>query len=357
MPGQGSGWREALVEYVNARNEEDLLGPSASYRRVPDPLHRSRLLGRQAGLSRRGGASRVKPVRSEIRARLLHRSEKPSEAVCDVRLHLLHSYGAWQEERMETERIAFVRGSRGWRIDRIEPLLTENRAEAWQPEGDAEELVGYEHAVIPSVPYLNPAATQSFKSRVYAGPGAAAGRGDGWFDPSKRAARYRREEAAAYADRWWDRPNPEYEEFEVNCTNFVSQCIFAGGAPMNYTGRREAGWWYRGRDKGRELWSYSWAVANGLQSYFSHSYSHSYGLRAEAMESPKDLMPGDVICYDWSGTGLYQHNTVVTAFTPDGMPLVNANTVPSRHRYWDYRDSYAWTEQTRYRFYHIADEF
>jgi hypothetical protein len=356
MPEQGSGWREALVDYVNARNEEDLLGPAASYRRVPDPLHRSRLLRRQAGAARREGASRVKPVRSEIRARLLRRSERTAEAVCDVRLHLLQSYGPWQEEKMETERISFVRTGRGWRIDRIEPFQSENRADAWPPEEDPDELVSFEHAVVPSVPYLNPEATRSFKSRLFAGPGAADGRGEGWGAPAKRESRYRREAAVAYADRWWDQPNPEYEEFEVNCTNFVSQCLFAGGAPMNYTGRRESGWWYRGRgDGGRELWSYSWAVANSLQSYLSQP--RSYGLRAEAMESPKQLMLGDVICYDWSGTGLYQHNTVVTAFTPDGMPLVNANTVPSRHRYWDYRDSYAWTEQTRYRFYHIADEF
>jgi len=124
---------------------------------------------------------------------------------------------------------------------------------------------------------------------------------------------------------------------------------------MNYTGRRESGWWYKGRQGGREWWSYSWAVANALEGYLSRP--RALGLRAERVASPYDLALGDVICYDWDGSGRYQHTTVVTGFAPDGAPLVNANTVSSRRRYWDYRDSYAWTEATRYAFFHVADEF
>lgn len=43
-----------------------------------------------------------------------------------------------------------------------------------------------------------------------------------------REVRYNREEAVAYADRWWKDGNPEFETFEVDCTNYVSQCLFAG---------------------------------------------------------------------------------------------------------------------------------
>ena len=124
---------------------------------------------------------------------------------------------------------------------------------------------------------------------------------------------------------------------------------------MNYTGRRDSGWWYKGRSGGRELWSYSWAVSHALQSYLAKGAPT--GLRAVRVESPRDLALGDVIFYDWDGDGRFRHSTIVTAFDHAGMPLVNANTTASRHRYWDYRDSYAWTERTRYRFFHIADEF
>lgn len=54
-----------------------------------------------------------------------------------------------------------------------------------------------------------------------------------------REVRYNREEAVAYADRWWKDGNPEFETFEVDCTNYVSQCLFAGGAPINYTGKEK----------------------------------------------------------------------------------------------------------------------
>ena len=82
-----------------------------------------------------------------------------------------------------------------------------------------------------------------------------------------------------------------------------------------------------------------------------------HGLRSQVVARPETLQLGDVICYDWEGDGRFQHNTIVTAFTPEGMPLVNANTVSSRHRYWDYRDSYAWTDRTQYRFFHLTNEF
>ena len=163
----------------------------------------------------------------------------------------------------------------------------------------------------------------------------------------------RREDAAAYADRWWQEGNPEFETFAVDCTNYVSQCLFAGGAPINYTGKRETGWWYKGYAGNREWWSFSWTVSDSLQRYLSTG--RSSGLRAEVVKRPEQLMLGDVIQYDWDGNGQFQHSTIVTAFDAGGMPLVNAHTVSSRHRYWDYRDSYAWTDRTVYRFFHIND--
>jgi hypothetical protein len=80
-------------------------------------------------------------------------------------------------------------------------------------------------------------------------------------------------------------------------------------------------------------------------------------MRGTMVESADQLQLGDVILYDWNGDYRFQHSTIVTAFDVDGMPLVNANTVASRHRYWDYKDSYAWTEKTRYRLFHLADQF
>ncbi|SMO93122.1 Putative amidase domain-containing protein [Melghirimyces algeriensis] len=157
---------------------------------------------------------------------------------------------------------------------------------------------------------------------------------------------YNRTKAVQYAEAWWNGFNPRYGKFEDDCTNYISQCIHAGGISMDFAPRRDWGWWYRGS---RENWSYSWAVAHSLQNYLA-----SGGImKAQRVDSPQDLQLGDIICYDWDGDGRWQHNTIVTAFDPMGMPLVNAHTVSSRHRYWDYRDSHAWTPRVKYRFYHL----
>lgn len=58
---------------------------------------------------------------------------------------------------------------------------------------------------------------------------------------------YRLDKAAAveYAQKWAKSRNPMYYDFEDiggDCTSFVSQCLRAGGAVMNYT--RDTGWYY-----------------------------------------------------------------------------------------------------------------
>lgn len=56
---------------------------------------------------------------------------------------------------------------------------------------------------------------------------------------------YNRELAVAYAHRWAYGRNPEYFDFQGiggDCTNFASQCIYAGAGVMNYT--PVYGWYY-----------------------------------------------------------------------------------------------------------------
>lgn len=53
---------------------------------------------------------------------------------------------------------------------------------------------------------------------------------------------YNRDMAVAYAEIWWDKPNPQYMAFELNCTNYVSQCLHAGGAPMWGYPNMSSGW-------------------------------------------------------------------------------------------------------------------
>ena len=77
---------------------------------------------------------------------------------------------------------------------------------------------------------------------------------------------YDREAAVWYADRWWNDRNPEYPVFDVDCTNYVSQCLRAGGAPMHGAPNREFGWWIQG-----STWSFSWSVSHSLRWYLASS--------------------------------------------------------------------------------------
>lgn len=364
-----NSWKLALYEYVKAANEASLRQSDALHRSLPDPLHLRRLRARFAEEAAREAACGIKITRSEVRTRIVkHSAIGEQDAIADVVLHVIRTCEqrgvSWQEERVERERIRFRLSDQQWQLVAVEPLEIEDRdARGRRLEVPTYQSYGHRDA-LPSLPYIKmaPLSTGDRVSRIYPGP-EIAGYSD-WPEDSVavysdnlygRRSEYRRDEAVAYAERWWNESNPAFERFEVNCTNYVSQCLYAGRAPMNYTGRRESGWWYKGRDNGRELWSFSWAVADSLQRYLQRE--RGSGLRAEAVDSPDKLRLGDVVCYDWDGSGRFGHNTIVTAFTADGAPLVNANTVSSRHRYWDYRDSYAWTSKTRYRFFHIADDF
>lgn len=159
---------------------------------------------------------------------------------------------------------------------------------------------------------------------------------------------YRRREAVQYAERWWNDYNPMYHKFTNNCTNFISQCLRAGGAPMIGVGNRAKGWWYSGKN-----WSYSWAVAHTFRWYLSGARA---GLRGIEVQTAAELIPGDVICYDFDGDGRWQHTTIVVAKDEFNQPLVNAQTTNSRMRYWTYEDSTAWTPNIQYKFFRIADD-
>lgn len=317
-------WRSALGEYVRILNQIDIEGSAEALRSAVADERYIRMLERR--LQRIAGVpgSGRRLSRSETRAKLVHVQELKGRVIALLRLAKKWRYvSGIEQEHVEYERIVMDERRGAWMIVRIEPQPEEKRS--------LSAFAG-RNGSLPE-PYLN---------RALFGP----------RQPGFARTRYNRDKAKEYADRWWNSANPNFYRFDVDCTNFVSQCLYAGDAPMNYTGRRESGWWYEGYSQGRERWSYSWAVANSLQLYLQTS---RFGLRGEPVGSAGKLRIGDIISYDWDGDSRFQHSAIVTAFDPDGEPLVNAHTSDSFRRYWDYRDSYAWSAATRYSFLHIPD--
>ncbi|MFD0696864.1 amidase domain-containing protein [Paenibacillus sp. GCM10027628] len=336
-------WKTALYNYVHAKNQAELEGsaaPMEAYASDSVFLRKQDVrLRRQLDSYRDRDA---KLLRSETKLRLNGVKETAQGIVADIQLRRAMQYRIGStlhvEERIEPERVLIEAAAGRWHVNRAdayssEKSLPDKQHGVFLPFDSA--AYGEPHRA-PSLPYINHSILNS-----------------GAPESLPRKIIYNRAKAVEYAEKWWNAYNPRYIEFEVDCTSYVSQCLFAGGAPMDYTGKRGLGWWYAGKQGSQELWSYSWAVANSLQTYVSHSRK---GLRGHAVNDPRELQPGDMISYDWDGDGRYQHNVIVTAKDANGMPLVNAHTYNSRNRYWAYKDSPAYTERTKYIFVRVADE-
>ena len=69
---------------------------------------------------------------------------------------------------------------------------------------------------------------------------------DGRTGAAAAAHAYDREAAAAYAREWAGERNPQWGVYDGaggNCMNYVSQCLYASGIPMDQSG--DAQWyWY-----------------------------------------------------------------------------------------------------------------
>ncbi len=163
------------------------------------------------------------------------------------------------------------------------------------------------------------------------------------FTSSRAKIAYDRLKAVQYAERWWNSFNPQYPQFTDDCTNYISQCLYAGGIPMWGKPNRSKGWWMEGKSN----WSFSWTVAQAFMLMLKAA------AWTKEVKNPSQLMIGDIICYDFEGDGRFNHNTIVTGKDEYGNPLVNAHTTNSRMRYWNYEDSTAYTPNIQYRYFHI----
>ncbi|PWK13821.1 amidase domain-containing protein [Tumebacillus permanentifrigoris] len=245
------------------------------------------------------------------------------EATEHVRFYYEQGTGLQHEERSIRHRLTLQPVNGEWRVLQ-DDTLRENGDATFRPDGEAEAVTAL-------------AAVDVFDGAPHVETRDARGR-------------YDRVRAYKYAELWWNGYNPVFQQMKGNdCTNYVSQVLYAGGMPLVRGGSRSSGWWYD--IGGKHNWSYSWAVAHSLRLALTRV------LHAQEVSDPRQLKIGDVICYDWDGDGRWQHNTVVVDFDGGGQPLVNAHTVNSHRRFWTYRDSYAWTPKTKYSFFHIPDQF
>ena len=129
---------------------------------------------------------------------------------------------------------------------------------------------------------------------------------------------YLRERAVIYAKKYAFGQNPIFGNFRGiggNCTNFVSQCIYAGSCVMNYT--PTFGWYYVSLDDRSPSWT-------GVDFFYNFMIENAgvgpFGRVANADE----LEIGDVIQLARNEEGYY-HSLLVVGFDGEDI-LVAAQT-------------------------------
>lgn len=134
---------------------------------------------------------------------------------------------------------------------------------------------------------------------------------------------YNRDLAVNYARKWAMSRNPSYYNFDKvggDCTNFASQCIFAGSKTMNYT--PVTGWYYNSSYDRTASWSGVEYLYNFLINNLSVGpYAH--------VVSQNEAVPGDIVQLG-TDNGHFYHSPVITAIEP--VILVAAHTDDSLDR-------------------------
>jgi len=138
-----------------------------------------------------------------------------------------------------------------------------------------------------------------------------------------RERSYDRAAATAYARRWALGRNPNYYDFQNiggDCTNFASQCIYAGAQVMNFT--PETGWYYRSSYDRTASWTgveylYRFLVNNRSVGPYAHVVPQS------------EAEPGDIVQLG-TADGSFYHSPVITSVSPE--ILVAAHTFDALDR-------------------------
>lgn len=138
-----------------------------------------------------------------------------------------------------------------------------------------------------------------------------------------RESVYDRNAVVVYAREWALKRNPAFYDFQNiggDCTNFASQCIYAGSKIMNYT--PVYGWYYRSLSDRSASWT-------GVEYLYNFLISNtSVGPYAREV-SQEEIQPGDIIQLGIANGDFY-HTLVVTATSPE--ILIAAHTYDALNR-------------------------
>lgn len=156
---------------------------------------------------------------------------------------------------------------------------------------------------------------------------------------------YDREAAVLYAHQWAYGRNPafyDYENIGGDCTNFASQCVFAGAGIMNFT--PTFGWFYISANNKAPAWT-------GVPYFWNFMTRKTFSVGPVGENAViEQMFPGDIVQLSFQGE-TFQHSPVVVAV---GDPVTADNILLAAHSYdadWRPLSSYEYRDV---RFLHIT---
>ena len=138
---------------------------------------------------------------------------------------------------------------------------------------------------------------------------------------------YNREAAVAYAHKHALTLNKNYYSFENlggDCTNFISQCLYAGFPQMNYS---QYGWFYKNAGNRSASWT-------GVEFLYNFLVSGTDRPGPAAAVTPvSGLLPADIIQLSFDGKR-FAHSLLIVEKGERGI-LIAAHTDNSDYRQLD----------------------
>ncbi|MBU9744990.1 amidase domain-containing protein [Lachnospiraceae bacterium ASD3451] len=151
---------------------------------------------------------------------------------------------------------------------------------------------------------------------------------------------YDREAAVEYARTWAFKRNPAYLDFEKlggDCTNYASQCLYAGCKTMNPA--KTFGWYYYSANNRTPSWT-------GVR-YLYDFLTKNKGVGPYASETDRNQVnPGDIVQLG-RADGTFYHSPVIVAVTSEDIFV-------AAHSYDAYMRPLSSYTYDRARFLHIA---
>lgn len=158
---------------------------------------------------------------------------------------------------------------------------------------------------------------------------------------------YNRDNAVLYAHKWAYKRNPKFYDFSDiggDCTNFASQCVYAGCEIMNFT--PTYGWYYIGINNRAPAWT--------SVEYFNRFMTTNSGVGPFGITvGINEVMPGDLVQIRFRGKSAFGHTPVIVQIERDNKRTTEDILVAAHSMDADCRPLSSYKNVIEFRYIHI----